>query len=202
MSEIRPLSFSIYKGITGKWGAAQFLLQEPHLTCASCKEKVFFGPEADDSHYQKRVKCEKCGKDLKVREGAVFLDVAPTTAPNVYDWKDQKIIFALSVKDIGQLLYKVRVASTGRDRAPTAEEINSQTLSLVHDPNMKGENQGKTVKRLTLSFPKGTHAGGMLKVTSKNEEAEKNVTIPLTGDELLTLVMLLEAALPVMLSWR
>ncbi len=210
-SDIRPLQFATYKGIGGKWGAAQFLLQEPYLVCKQCSKRIFFGAEADESHFTKKIKCE-CGGDLIGKEGSVFLSIAPTTAPNVYDWKNQKIVFALSVKDTSQVLAGIYAADRVEEiqflyqllnpKSDQKLDLKQPEIKLIHDPNAKHEGSGNVIKHFCMNFPKGISAGAMLNVSSKTGDKELKITVPLMPDELLALKLLLEAAIPLMLSWR
>ena len=75
----RPLQWSVYKGMGGKFGAFQFQASPPRPE----------NPSQPD--------------DNKMRAGAVFVEAAPTIGKNTYDW-DNKILFALGVNDIGKIL--------------------------------------------------------------------------------------------------
>ena len=73
----RPLQYAVYKGMSNKWGAAQFDFKPPVL--ASIVPKV------------------------EGEEGIIFLAATSTSGPNQYDWT-KKIVFALSVIDQGKIL--------------------------------------------------------------------------------------------------
>lgn len=179
--KIKPLQYSIYKGVGGKWGAAQFNFQPPHYFCSECKVKSFNGPY-DLEH---KIGCESTQKPAEVREGCVFFEITSATAPNVYDW-DKKIIMALSPNDMAQLLFGLR---TGND------------VKLMHDPNAKSNRQGVVSKGLSFTSPKGTMEGGLLTAThSENNDTRKH-TVPMNGSEVLALATLLTAALSAALGW-
>ena len=120
--------------------------------------------------------------------GVVFVEACSSTGPNQYDWAN-KIIFALSPVDTGKMLHFM----------VTAEANGS--LSLVHDPNMKGENQGKVVKTMQFYTKEGVLGGMMITVSKKENEAVTSHKIPLSGDEVMVLKNLLEAAIPAMFAW-
>lgn len=123
-------------------------------------------------------------RSSKNDEGAVFIEAAPTTAPNVYDWT-QKIVFALSAADIGSLL----------------SGFNSGNCKLLHDPGAGSETKGKRVKNLELQA--GQNAGTFfLSLSEKTGEEEARVVkIPVAPGEARCLIALLTAALPVILGW-
>lgn len=148
----RPLKYSIYKGVGGKFGCFQFSLLP-----------AFKG---------------------KNPEGAVFIECANPTGPNVYDW-EHKIVFALSAQDIGSFLSGF---STG-------------SCKLVHDPGAGGENKGQKIK--TLGLESGQNPGTFfLSLSEKTGDAETNtVKIPLNAGEARCIATLLTSSLPVILGW-
>jgi Whirly transcription factor len=175
---IRPMKYAIYKGVGGKFGAVQFSLMKPNVFCFSCKEK----------YYDTLFICNKCGGSSEVlekREGAVFVEVAPTVGPNLYDW-DKKIIFALSVVDIGKLVNKLRAG---------------QEVKLLHDPGAQTEKAGQVTK--TLSFTAPTEKGSLFSIQEKNKSGEpKSYNVPLSPEEMTIIGTLLVAAIPVCLAWN
>lgn len=174
---MKSLQWASYKGTGGKWGALQFTQQVPHYY--KDKEKDFTGSKAFDNS----------GKLLDgwaIREGAVFIEAAQTVGPNKYDW-EKKIIFALSVTDIGKVLLFL---STGNDS------------TLMHDPGAKSDRQGQIKKYLNLTSPKGILDGGALvslSMTSGDETSK--YTIPLSPDECIILKTLLTTAVSRSVNW-
>lgn len=176
----RPLQYAVYKGMSGKFGAVQFNFQPPHFY--RDREKDFTGDRALDQD----------GKLLEAqgwrqREGAIFVEAAPTTGANKYDW-DQKITFALSVTDMGKI---VHFLTTGKD------------LSVMHDPGAKTEKQGTVKKYLNLQSPKGLLEGGAMLQLSQQTTGEDRVshTIPLSPDECMVIRQLLLTAISGALNW-
>jgi hypothetical protein len=176
---ILPQQYAIYKGMGGKFGAAQFNLQLPHKFCAKCKKRDYTGNS---------LKCSECTEDLSVREGAVFLEVTSAKDKNVYDWS-KKVTIALSVTDLSKLLYGIRTASEGSE------------VKLLHDPGAKTETMGKVQKHLTLSSPKGPSAGFMLSVAQIGGQDKLQHTVPLSAEEALTIATLFQAAIARTLAW-
>jgi hypothetical protein len=175
----RPLQYAVYKGMSGKNGAVQFNFQPPHYY--KDKEKDFAGTRALD---QDGRLLEAQG--WRQREGAVFVEAAPTVGPNKYDW-DQKITFALSVTDMGKI---VHFLTTGKD------------LSIMHDPGAKSDTQGQVKKYFNITSPKGLLEGGALLTLSQNGvKGEMRHTIGLTPDECMVLRQLLLTAIPGALQW-
>ena len=173
---MRPIQYSIYKGMTGKWGAVQFGLQPPHYY--SGKQKDYTGEQA---LYQGTLK-----PNWKVREGTVFLEITSTKDKNVYDW-DNKIVLALGVTDIGKILHCLY---TGTE------------CKIMHDPGAKKESQGLIKKNLYIASPKGTANGCMIRAVQSQGGQQKNHSVPITGDELIVLKELFSSVIPLMLKWN
>lgn len=174
--------FSCYKGISGRFGAAQFTLAVPYNFCSQCKERDYIGSMR-----------EHCNQKTEVRDGAVFLNICSPAGPNQYDWEN-KVVFALSIVDIGKLLYGLRSGCVDGDGNPSE-------VKLMHDPGAKTETMGKVQKHLNLTSPKGARVGFMLNVAQINGNERKSHTVPLTSDEATVLATLLAAAIPRILAW-
>jgi hypothetical protein len=173
---MRPIKYAIYKGMGGKFGAVQFSLAAPVFVCEVCKHRNYMVPEHDGN--------STCSGDMPVREGAVFVDVANTTAPNIYDW-EHKTIFAMSVTDMGKILSGLRAGTE---------------VKLLHDPGAQTEKQGQVTK--TLSFGAQTDRGCLFNMYEKNKSGEeKKFMIPLTPDEVTVIGTLIARAIPLVLAW-
>ncbi len=163
---MQPLQFNIYKGKLSKnsegtipkFGALQFSLKYPDF---------------------------KEGQKYP-NEGCVFVNMTNATAPDVYDWAN-KIVLALSVTDLGKVLYALRSGTEAK---------------IYHDPNMGSENQGKISKGLNFSSPGGLEKGFMITGTQTSEGVTKKATVPLTPDEVTVLANLIAAAIPLCLGWN
>ncbi len=175
---LTPQQYAVYKGVSGKFGAVQFNFQSPHTyNPSNNKEKDFTG--------QTR---EKDGVKWKVREGAVFVDITSAKGKNVYDWEN-KITFALSVNDLGKILYGLRTAREGSE------------ISLMHDPGAKSESAGKVRKHINFTSPSGPSAGFMLNVTQVTGKEKRSHTVPLSPDEVLIVGTLFQRAVSEALAW-
>ena len=172
---MKALQYSLYKGTGGKWGALQFNFSGPHFYHG--KEKDFTGAQA--------LKDGKLQEGWDQREGAIFLEVTSTKAPNVYDWEN-KVVMALSVNDIGKLLFTLA----------TGEPCN-----IMHDPGAKSENQGQVKKFLNVTSPQGLKSGVMFQVTQSQGDTKKSHSIPVSADEVMVLRSLLTAAISRSLGW-
>lgn len=173
---MQPLQYAIYKGTGGKFGAVQFNQQIPHYY--RDKTKDFSGALA----------LEDTGKlkdGWNRREGAVFMEIAPTKDKNIYDWEN-KVIIALSVTDMGKILHAL---------------VTGEKCTIMHDPGAKSETQGAVKKFLNIESPNGTIAGVMLSVTQTTGGDKRGATVPLTGDEVLVLKQLLQSAVSRALAW-
>lgn len=173
---MNPLQYAVYKGMTGKWGAVQFNFQAPHYF--RDKQKDFTGINALDDN-------GKMKEGWKIREGAVFLEITSTKDKNVYDW-EQKVTVALSTNDLGKVLYGIKL---GTD------------VKLMHDPGAKSDRAGAVQKHVSITSPKGTAEGCLISVSEVQGEQRKSHTVPLSGDELLVLGTLVQAAIARSLGW-
>ena len=173
---MRPLQYSVYKGMTGKWGAIQLNLQPPHFY--SGKTKDYTGYEAMENGSLR--------DGWKLREGTIFMEITSTKDKNVYDW-DNKIVLALSVTDVGKILHSLY---TGKE------------CSIMHDPGAKSQSQGLVKKNLNLASPKGTANGCMVRASHTAAGQTKSHQVPLSGDELIIMKELLASAVPQMLKWN
>jgi hypothetical protein len=173
---MNTLQYAVYKGTGGKFGAIQFNFQPPHYYRE--KQKDFTGVNALDDNGRMK-------EGWKTRDGCVFMEITSTKEANVYDWEN-KVTIALSVNDLGKILLGLR---TGED------------VKLMHDPGAKSESAGAVRKHLNISSPKGTTAGCIVSVSMIAGDQEKKHMVPLTGDELLVLATLVQAAIPRALGW-
>jgi len=200
-----PLRFAVYKGLSGKFGAVQFLFQRPHFFCSNDRRhKVFNDVVFDGSRvpsvspglsasasFSKDVTCPVCNKGtLSSREGCIFLDTAATVSKDKYDW-DNKISLSLSITDVSKLLHGIR--------------YNKET-KLYHDPGAKSDKQGLVGKTILMKPNEdgGAVNGCMFSFFESNKntpDIKKSVMVPLTGDEVAALFSLLEQVIPQMLSW-
>lgn len=175
----KPLQYAVYKGMSGKFGALQLNFQPPHYY--KDRDKDFTGTQALDS--KGRVMEDQ---GWKQREGAIFVEAAPTVGANKYDW-DQKITFALSVTDMGKIVHFL---------------VSAKDLNIMHDPGAKSESAGAVKKYLNMSSPKGLMDGGAMLSLSQQKGSEKIThTIPLSPDECIVIRQLLMAAIPSALAW-
>lgn len=182
MASNRPLQYAVYKGMSGKFGAAQFNFQPAHFY--KDRDKDFTGKFALDAQ----------GKLLedqgwKQREGAVFIEVAPPLGGNKYDWEQgKKITMALSVTDMGKIVHHL---SSGTE------------CKIMHDPGAKTATQGAVKKYLNLSSPEGIMTRGTLLSLSQDSGGDKNnVTVPLSPDECIVVRQLLLTAISRALQWE
>jgi hypothetical protein len=175
----KALQYAIYKGTGGKHGALQLNFQKPHYY--KDKLKDFTGDQAFNN---------KDGKwellpGWKVREGAIFLEIASTKEKNEYDW-DNKVVLALSVDDMGKVLETL---------------LTGNECKLMHDPGAKSESAGVVKKYLHVYSPKGVKEGCMISATMSAGGENKSHTVPVSASELLVLRALLQAAISKALNW-
>ena len=173
---MNPMQYAVYKGTGGKFGAIQFNLQKPHFY--SGKFKDYTGAEAFEVVDGKR----RLKDGWKEREGCVFLEITSAKDKNVYDW-DSKIIFALSVGDMGKVLLGLgKVGET----------------EIMHDPNAKSTDAGKVKKFLNMKL---SDKGALFSVTQMSGGERVSHSVPLSPDEVVVLRQLLQAGIVTALSW-
>lgn len=113
---------------------------------------------------------------------------------NEYDWS-QKVIFALSVNDMGKVLYYLKTGNS-----PNSKESGGE-MSIMHDPGAKSSNAGQVRKYLNFRT-KNIGGGCILSLSASEKDADrKNHTVPLTGDEVAVLGTLVSSAISAALGW-
>lgn len=193
---VLPMQYAIYKGMGGKFGAAQFNLQPAHRHCLKCKKRFFTDETVEFTRNADNKVVAVCPIDqgeLQTREGTVFLEVTSAKDKNIYDW-DKKVTIALSVTDLSKLLYGFRTGCSDGSGNPSE-------VKLLHDPGAKTETSGKIQKHLTLSSPKGATAGFMLNLAEFGGQEKLLHTVPLLPEEALVLSTLFQAAISKILAW-
>ena len=123
------------------------------------------------------------------RPRSVMVDICSPKGENKYDW-DNKIQFALSVDELGQILHFFVTADA------------KGNLNLVHDPNMKSENAGKTFKTMNFYTREGVLDGLMITMTQKeNDKVIHTHKVPVSGPEVMVLKSLFESAISMIMEW-
>lgn len=177
---MRPIKYAVYKGIKGSYGAVQFSLSPPVYVCNQCNHRNYQFPDGPQHNSNPAT----CNGQFELREGAVFVDIANATGPNLYDW-EHKTIFALSVNDLGKVLAALKAGIE---------------CKLLHDPGAQTEKAGLVTK--TMSFTALTEKGFMFYMYEKNKSGEeKKFMIPFTVDEVAILGTLITSAIPSVLGW-
>jgi len=120
------------------------------------------------------------------RAGAIFLEVAPASGKQEWDW-DKKIAFAIGVQDICNLI-------------DTNLQSDEKRRRLFHDQSKNPGSSNNSVK--TLEFEPGQWAGTfMMKVSEKDGDAWRNVTVPITDGEYKVIRGLLTQSVSTLLGW-
>lgn len=186
-----PGKYCIYKGARGKNGALQFSIISSCLQCSeNDKHKVYRGNPNRPGDCPFRDDNTPCGGKLSFRCGVVLLEGAPTIGINKYDWRNG-IRVAFSVGDISKFLIGFR----------TGVEVK-----LYHDPMKGSSGEGKVVKNIVFSSPKGLKEGGVISMSQitkiDDRKEKKGVTVGILPDELVILTLLFSAAIPKLLAWN
>jgi hypothetical protein len=161
----RPMQYKIYKGVTGKFGALRLNLKP--------------APEDDSNHEEK--------------PGCVFIEMAPATGPNQYDWENGKIVMALSITDIPKIIAYLT--------APKHEMFEKDgKLKLFHDKGAGTSNKGQETKVLEINKEDG-RTNFFVSMYANEKGVEKKATCTVAPDEALAIRTLLTAAIPRILAW-
>lgn len=183
------LQLAFYKGLSAKFGCLQFKINPPHWYVSKpglARLKNYDGPFIKDIWLKEHPDLN--ADDLVTREGCLFLEAAPTVNKNEYDWDHRKVMVALSVTDLGKIL--------------TVLEGLQKEIKIMHDPNMKGDGQGKIQKYLTVSSPDGLGRGVLFNLSQREAGKEPNqFMVPLSGDEALVLKACIQRVIPATLGW-
>lgn len=132
-------------------------------------------------------------------DGCVFLEMAAATGPNVYNW-EHKTIMALSQTDIPKIVLYLRDPENPIffDKK---DDTKAPELKIYHD---RGAGQpgakGKETSSLSIQKP-ANRDSFFFSSTQKKENEETRVQVPVSPDEALAIVVLLEAAIPQILAW-
>jgi len=162
--EKAPIQYRLYKGIKGKNGALRMNLKRPYTS-----------------------------RDPKKKEGVVFLEMAPTISPNVYDWENQKVIIALSIVDIPKIILYLR--------NPNHESFSrAGKLSIMHDKGAGTIDKGKHMTTLEVEKPDNMR-NFMFKLFQTDNEKKVYAGVPVSPEEAIVIGTLLQTAIPVLLSW-
>lgn len=176
-----PLQFAIYKGARGKHGALRLSLKKAYADSRRGKSN-----------------------------GCVFLDAAPTSGPDNYDWENNKIIMSLSVTDISKIILFLRNPKSAsfidRDKQYNFKRDSNgnfiyKPLNIFHDRNAGTANRGKSYTSVTISKPddKINFFFNVKQVLS--DDNVKSATIPVSPDECVAIIILLQSSIKHILAW-
>jgi len=154
------MNYACYKGVSGSWGAIQFDMKYPDVD----KEKMI------------------------TRPGVIFINACTAIGKNQYDWKN-KVIFALSIDELGKLLHFFVSAGEG------------ESLNLVHDSGKGSATEGELIKTMNCFTRDGVLGGMMVTIMQKKDDQTTTHKIPVSGNEVMVLKALFEFAIPRLLGW-
>lgn len=119
--------------------------------------------------------------------GAVFVEAAPPhpTDEGKLDWNNQKIVFAMSDKDIGEIVWGLKT--------------NKEEIRLVHAPDDDARNNNKTFRLKKEKEYRGEPQWSMSLTERKNGQ-DTRVSIFIKGPDVIRLQLLLESSLPVIMG--
>ena len=117
--------------------------------------------------------------------GAVFVEAAPPDPnnPGKLDWTNKKIVFALSDKDIGSILYAVRKGQEARILHANDDKTDTKRFQI----GTANEFRGRQTFPVSLQHHKA-------------DGSESRVSVFLDGGDLMRLTILLEQAMPYILG--
>jgi len=116
--------------------------------------------------------------------GAVFVEAAPPDPenPGRLAWGTKKIVFAMSDKDIGQILW--------------ALELKKTEVSLNHYPDENNKQNGKTFKISKGQPNRQGEPTWNLSLLEKRDGEQNRVSVFVGGPDMMRLKTLLEHSLP------
>jgi len=161
-----PMQFGIYKGATGKWGALRLNLRKA---------------------YQDTYK----GKD----NGCIFLDMAPATGPNIYDWDNNKIVMALNITDISKIILYLRAP-----QHPIFSKTDGN-LQIFHDKDAGTANAGQNMTSIEVTKPADKN-NTFINAYQKKDGQVRRANVTISPDEALTIGTLLQASIPLIIAWN
>lgn len=161
-----PIQYSLYKGVTGKFGAMRLNLKKAYQDVRR------------DKH-----------------DGCIFLEMAPATGPNIYDWEKSKIIIALTITDIPKILLYLRAPSH-----PMFNK-NDNKLKIYHDRGAGTNDKGKNITTLEVNKPKDKD-NFFFSGYQKNNDVSKSASVTVSADESIAIGTLLQAAIPLVVAWN
>lgn len=165
--ERSPISYEIFKGMTGKFGALRFKFIRPWTN-----------------------------NNPKYEKGSILVEMAPPCGRNQYDWENNKIIFSLTVTDIGKIIYYFSNLKAHEDN-----NGKSFTLRLLHDPKAGTKDKGKNFKNLQISKSIDMNNFFFKLSVIKDKKEVNSANVPVASDEAMAIKLLLEEAVPQMLAW-
>lgn len=160
-----PLQYSLYKGVTGKFGALRLNLKKAY----------------QDTRRNKF-------------DGCIFLEMAPATGANVYDWENGKIIISLSIIDIPKMLLYLRAPGH------QAFKKNDGKMKIFHDRGAGTNDRGANTTSIEMHKP-ADRDNIFISAYQKNGSNSKNATVTISPDEAIAMGTLLQAAIPLLLAW-
>ena len=121
------------------------------------------------------------------KNGAVFVEAAPPdpSNPGKLDWRNNKVVLALSDKDIGDLLYAIKKNKPDNDGVLAKIFHSNEDRSIVK----------------TFRIAKGNGDTYKLSLTLKSPSKSTSVNVYVTASDIMRLVTLLQSALPMVLGW-
>jgi hypothetical protein len=123
--------------------------------------------------------------------------MAAATGPNVYNW-EQKTIMALAIGDIPKIILYLK---DPENPAFVDKEGVLGPLKIYHDRGA-GQPGAKGKETSTLSIQKPADRNNFFfSATQKKESVETRVQVPVSADEAIAIVVLLESAIPQILAW-
>lgn len=161
-----PIQYALFKGVTGKLGAMRLNLKKAY---------------SDD----------KRDRD----DGCIFLEMAPATGNNIYDWENGKIIMALNMVDIPKILMYLR--SPGHKLF----QKNDGQLKIYHDKGAGTASKGEEVTTLTINKPDDKD-NFFFSAYQKKHGTTKSASVTVSHDEAIAIGTLFQASIPLLVAWN
>lgn len=169
--EKAPLQYKLYKGVRGKFGAMRLNLKKAW---------------------------SKTDPSIRKAEGCVFLEMAPATGPNIYDWQQQKMVIALSITDIPKIIMYLRMPT--HQMFTDRKDPTRKNLKIYHDRGAGTQNEGVNTKTLKIDRPEGAN-NFFFSMYEKDKDVYTTATVTVSPDESIAIVLLLQSAVSKILAW-
>jgi len=171
-SYFKGKSYTIYKGVRGKFGAFRLSPSFPTRDIP-----------------------------MRDREGFVMLEMAGTIGPNRYDWEN-KVIFKLSLTDMAKICMFMRNPGKKYNFCEQNSEggVTHNSFQIFHDTSKASGRSGTETKNLRFTKSSNRHSVTVQMVHKRDSDTNK-IVVPISPEESYIIINLLDGSFGNILSW-